>query len=309
MTDYMKGYTRRNRKRRMAHSKRYKQTSYRKRRILSAARLRRPAILYHWGSRLVLGALVFFIAIYVCIPKNGRGTAPAATGGGVSATAVFANVPVSAAAVTVTPAPTPVPRPKAVAFTFDDGPNKDVTPRILTVLKKYNVHATFFVVGNRVPSGVSAIQQAVAQGCEIGNHSWEHANLAKWKIKKVRNSYNKTVKIVKKHTGFNVKFLRPPYGAISQTMRKKLKHPMVLWNVDTEDWKSRDGRKVFKEIKRSATDGSIILMHDLYPSTVDAIEKAIPWLLAHDYDVLTVSELMERKGVTMKNGIAYGSAG
>ncbi|MCH5264401.1 MAG: polysaccharide deacetylase family protein [Lachnospiraceae bacterium] len=307
MADYMKGYTSRNRKRRSAFhrkSERVAQRASRRNRVLSTARMHHLGRTYHLGIRVALVALVVFTVIYFWLPKNTGEPITMVTGSSVTETVAAVDSP--APEVTATPAPTP--RSKAVAFTFDDGPNKEVTPKILAVLKKYNAHATFFVVGNRVPGGVDALKQAVAQGCEIGNHSWDHANLSKQKMKQVRKEYRKTVDIVKKNTGFSVGLLRPPYGAISQVMRKKLKHPMVLWNVDTEDWKSRNAKKVFKEIRRTVSDGNIILMHDLYPSTAEAIEKAIPWLIKKDYDILTVSELMERKGIKMKNGIAYGAA-
>lgn len=204
--------------------------------------------------------------------------------------------------------PVPTQRPKAVALTFDDGPRStaDRTPKVLEMLKKYNAHATFFVVGQSVAANVNVLKQEVAQGCEIANHSWDHSNLAKLPMKKVNKQYNKTASLVKKLVGYDIKLLRPPYGAISDTMRQSLKHPMVLWNVDTLDWQSKDPKAILKKVKKSVKDGDIILMHDIHPTSATALEKVLPWLVKNGYDILTVSELAERKGEKMKNGKAYG---
>ena len=204
--------------------------------------------------------------------------------------------------------PTPMPkiRSKAVALSFDDGPSTVNTPKVLALLKQYQAHATFFVVGTRVKEGAEVLKQEVAQGCEIGNHTWDHANLAKLSMKKVNKQYDKTADLVKKLVGYDITLLRPPYGAISAKMRKKLKHPMVLWNTDTLDWKSKNTKAIMKEIKKNVKDGDIILMHDIHPTTVEALKKVLPWLVKNDYDILTVSELAKRKGAVMHDGKAYG---
>lgn len=204
--------------------------------------------------------------------------------------------------------PAPKKRSKAVALTFDDGPSTENSPKILSLLEKYNAHATFFVVGNRVKSGRDILKKEIEIGCEIGNHSWDHANLSKMrKISQVDKNLNKTIKLVKKLTGYDIKLTRPPYGAISDLMRKKMKSPMILWSVDTLDWKSKNAKAVMKQLKRQVKDGAIILVHDIHASTAEAMEEMLPWLVKNDYDILTVSELMKRNGIKMKNGKAYGS--
>lgn len=202
--------------------------------------------------------------------------------------------------------PQPKPRSKAVALTFDDGPSTENTPKVLEILKQYNAHATFFIVGNRAAAGAEILKQEIAQGCEIGNHSWDHTNLAKLSMKKVNKQYDKTADLVKKLVGYDIKLLRPPYGAISQKMRDKLKHPMVLWNVDTLDWKTKKPKAILKQVKKTVKDGDIILMHDIHPTTAEALKTVLPWLIENDYDILTVSELAARKGAPLHNGKAYG---
>lgn len=205
-----------------------------------------------------------------------------------------------------TATPEPTHRPMAVALTFDDGPSRDNTDNILEVLRAYDAHATFFVVGNRVRVDADILQREIEAGCEVASHTWDHPQLSKISWKKVQKQLKMTNDIVKEcGNGYKIKLLRPPYGAISQTMRDKLKMPMILWSLDTLDWKSRDAKKVFKVVKKEVKDGDIILMHDIHASTAEAVKTVVPWLQEQGYDVLTVSELMERKGKKMVNGKAY----
>lgn len=204
------------------------------------------------------------------------------------------------------PTPAPKPRSKAVALTFDDGPSTVNTPKVLELLKKYNAHATFFVLGTRVSAGAEVLKQEVAQGCEIGNHTWGHANLSKMSMKKVNKQFNKTADLVQKLIGYDIKLVRPPWGAISQKMRDKLKHPMILWNIDTLDWQSKNPKAILKIVKKQVKDGDIILMHDIHPTTAESLKTVLPWLIKNDYDILTVSELAARKGAPLHNGKAYG---
>lgn len=153
------------------------------------------------------------------------------------------------------------------------------------------------------------MQLYLEANCEIGSHSWDHPQLSKMKWTKVKSQIRRTNQIVKKLTnGYEISLLRPPYGSISDKMRKKIKMPMILWSLDTEDWKSRNAKKIYKTVKKNVSDGDIILMHDIYDTTADAVEKVVPWLQKQGYDILTVSELMTRNGKTLENGTAYLSA-
>lgn len=192
---------------------------------------------------------------------------------------------------------------KYVALTFDDGPSTVTTKTALKALKKYDAHATFFVVGNRVASGKKYIKKAIEQGCEIASHSWDHTNLAKLSLTQVNKHFEKTAKAVKKAADYDVKLLRPPYGAVSTTMKKKFEHPMILWDVDTLDWKYRNTPSIMKYIKREVNDGSIILMHDIHKTSVDSLNTVLKWLKKHHYEVVTVSELAAIKGVELDKGV------
>ncbi len=205
-----------------------------------------------------------------------------------------------------TPAPTAAPKEKAVALTFDDGPSRDNDGTIIQTLQASGAHATFFVLGNRARVDGDIMQMIVGAGCEIASHSWDHPRLSKIKWKKAKSQIDRTDRIVAKLlNGYQISLLRPPYGEISKTMRKKVKKPMILWSLDTEDWKSRNAKKIFNRVKKEVKDGDIILMHDIHPETAEAVKKIVPWLSEQGYDMLTVSELMARKGKTIENGKAY----
>lgn len=241
------------------------------------------------------------VKIYSAMKNVGSGYEPEAHQ--VQATA--SPVPESVETV-VQPTPAPVVRDKAVALTFDDGPSRANDGKILETLQKYGAHATFFVLGDRARVDGDILQMYLAAGCEIGSHSWNHPQLSKMKWNKVERQLSKTNKMVSNLTGgYQIRLLRPPYGSISKTMRKKLDMPMILWSLDTLDWKTRNTKKICKEVRKQVKDGDIILMHDIYSTTADAVEKVVPWLQNKGYDVLTVSELMERKGKNIENGSAY----
>lgn len=198
---------------------------------------------------------------------------------------------------------------KQIALTFDDGPTPTVTNRILDTLEKYHVKATFFVVGRQVEHDNDLLARAVGIGCEIGNHTWDHKNMTKYTKKALEQSIKKTEDIVKQYTGFDVSLVRPTYGNLNKRVKKNVARPMIYWNVDTLDWKTRDAKKIFSSIKNGKVrDGDIVLMHDLYPETADALEKIIPYLQKEGYEFLTVSELMSQKGVALENGKVYYSS-
>ncbi len=200
------------------------------------------------------------------------------------------------------------PTKKMVALTYDDGPSSETTNRILNTLNKYNSRATFFVVGNRVNNYKSSIKKAVNQGCEIGNHSYSHTILTKVSADTIKSQISKTNSVVKSVTGVTPKIVRTPGGAVNSTVRKNVNYPIISWSVDTLDWKNRNASAVVKNIKNNVKDGSIVLMHDLYSSTATATEQIVPWLIDNGYQIVTVSELMQLKGVNMEAGTVYYSA-
>lgn len=200
------------------------------------------------------------------------------------------------------------PKKKAVALTFDDGPYTPVTNQILDCLEKYNSRATFFVVGSRVESYKDCIIRAYNMGNEIGNHTYNHANLRNLSASGIAQEINRTNALIKKYTGENAKVVRAPGGAVNDNVKAAVKYPLVNWSVDTLDWKTRDKASTVSAIKNNVRDGSIVLMHDLYRPTADAACEIIPWLCKNGYQLVTVSELMQLKGRSFKAGGLYYSA-
>jgi len=196
------------------------------------------------------------------------------------------------------------PNKPMIALTFDDGPSI-YTKDILKVLKKNNARATFFIVGERVDSYSGEIEQSIEQGCEIGSHSYSHANLGTSNQATIDSQLNKTEKKVKKVLGSGTPVMRPPYGSIGNKLKKTVGKPMILWSVDTLDWKTRNAKSTQKAIMETVKDGDIVLMHDLYQATRDAVKKVIPQLIKKGYQLVTVSEMAYYKGVDLKDGVSY----
>lgn len=197
---------------------------------------------------------------------------------------------------------------KLIALTFDDGPHSDVTPRILDTLEKHGAKATFFIVGNRVDSCKKIVKRAHSLGCEIGSHTWSHKNLTKITFVQMKGEMLKSADAISAVTGVPVKIMRPPEGGYNDTVKKNIQYPMIMWSVDSNDWKHRDAKKDYDAVMNAVFDGAIILMHDLYPATAEAVEKLIPDLMAKGYKFVTVSELMEARGYTLQNGKTYSQA-
>ncbi|MGG0644675.1 polysaccharide deacetylase family protein [Sporosarcina gallistercoris] len=180
---------------------------------------------------------------------------------------------------------------KKIALTFDDGPDPKSTIQILETLKKYNAKATFFMLGSRVEYYQDAAKAVKASGHEIGNHSWNHPDLSKMPLAKALEEINRTTDIIQKVTGEKPTVFRPPYGAYTDQLSKQRIPPIVLWNVDTLDWKYRDSTKLLEEVKKSTKDGSTILMHDIHQSTADGLDNVMAYLKSQGYKFVTVSEL------------------
>ncbi len=201
------------------------------------------------------------------------------------------------------------PKKPMVALTYDDGPSSDVTTRILDTLQKYDGRATFFVLGSRVNSYKSQIKRAYNMDCQIGNHTNSHSTLTRLSASGVKKEITETDRKIKDIIGEAPVVMRPPGGSYkNNTVKNNVGKPIIMWSVDTRDWESRNATKVVSNIKNNVKDGSIILMHDLYGSTASATEQIVPWLNKKGYQLVTVTELMDAKGITMQNGTAYSSA-
>lgn len=196
---------------------------------------------------------------------------------------------------------------KLVALTFDDGPSRTETVRLLQILADKGVKVTFFVLGNNAQRSPEILQQAKAAGHEIGSHTMTHANLGKSTVEAIRWEVAAMDGVFVNILGEKPQLLRPPYGVINDAVRTNTGLPLVLWTVDPEDWRVRDVATVRRRAVSAVFDGAIILFHDIYATTVDAIPGVIDDLRAQGYDFMTVSELAAARGVKMQSGASYGS--
>ncbi len=197
---------------------------------------------------------------------------------------------------------------KLVALTFDDGPYTPVTSKILDTLEKYNGKATFFVVGDRAENYCKVLKRASDMGCEIGSHTYSHVNLANLSVPKMQREIEKSCNAISEVTGKEVRIIRPPEGATNESVKANIGMPMVMWSVDSRDWDYRNADKDYKSVMDNVFDGSIVLMHDLYPETADAVARIVPELAKQGYKFVTFSELMELRGVEVEPGCKYFSA-
>lgn len=191
-----------------------------------------------------------------------------------------------------------------VALTFDDGPGKR-TGELLDCLEEYHAHATFFMQGKSVPKYADEVKRMLEIGCELGNHSYDHADLGKAEEEKIKSEIGDTNENLKQITGQGATVMRPPYGSISDTLRESVGMPMILWNVDTLDWKTRNAQSTIDNVMDSLEDGNIILMHDIHTESVDAAMELIPKLQEAGYQLVTVTELAAAKGISLEDGEKY----
>lgn len=194
---------------------------------------------------------------------------------------------------------------KLVALTFDDGPGP-YTERLLDGLAERGVRATFFCLGNRADQYPDLIRRMVAEGHQVANHSYSHPNLNELTVESARYQIERTDQIINRITGGEESYhIRPPYGNSSQTLRNNLSAPVIIWSVDTLDWKFLNSTAVKNQILSDVFDGSIVLMHDIHPTTIDGILAALDTLEARGYEFVTVKELIRRRGLVPVSGQCF----
>ena len=191
-----------------------------------------------------------------------------------------------------------------VAITFDDGPSAH-TAKLLDFLKEAGIPVTFFIVGERIPYYEETLKREVAEGHEIGYHSYNHTIQTTLSSEKITSDFNKTNKMLKDLTGAEFTLWRTPGGGFNQRVLNAVPLPHIFWTVDTLDWKTRNADKVYSAIVSKAFDGSIILLHDLHKTTVEGSIRAMQEMIEGDYEFLTVTELLSRNGTPPKPSTDY----
>jgi len=193
---------------------------------------------------------------------------------------------------------------KVVALTFDDGPHHIYTNKLLKHIGEKNIVATFFILGNKIEYNKELLNRMVELGCEIGNHTASHKNLTIISDQEIKNQIESVNRSVKSITGYDIRAVRPPYGSINPKVRKIINKPIVLWSVDPEDWKYKDSIKIRDKVISKTRNGSIILMHDIYQTSVEAAIMIIDKLIEQGYKFVTVSQLLELEDQS-KNGLVF----
>ena len=258
-----------------------------------------------------------FVLLAALLPLLGcGGSVSAALGTEASPTPPETAVPLGTAAPTSVPSPEPTPEPlpdrdqPMVALTFDDGPTA-CTGRVLDLLERYGARGTFFVIGSKLNESTRPLLQRMADmGCDIGMHDLDHSDLTKLSAAANVKRIERMQVLISAQIdgGYEVRLLRPPFGALNKTVRRACKTAGVAsirWSVDTRDWSSKDPKAILKIVQRDTKDGAILLFHDRLDATVAALETAVPWLQEQGYRLVTVTELIESSGQSIRPGEDY----
>ena len=187
-------------------------------------------------------------------------------------------------------------RLKCVALTFDDGPGEH-TGRLMDILAEYDARATFYVLGRLVGEFPEVLQRMDAEGHELGNHTWKHDDLADMSAEQVRADITRTNEAVREVTGSEPPTIRPPYGSLNDTVSGAVEQPLILWDVDTQDWQSRDSDKVADHALTHSETGSVVLFHDVHEQSVEAVPEVLEGLHEQGYHFVTVTDLFGAGGM------------
>ena len=188
------------------------------------------------------------------------------------------------------------PNKPMVAFTFDDGPSPGNTERILAALDKVGGRGTFFQLGYLMEAYPETVIAVAKQGSEIANHSYDHDWLTEKSLDDALADIESVNNIAFSLTGNEITLVRPPYGAYNSALKNGMTEKIVMWDVDTRDWESRNTETIIEVTKKYVYDGSIVLFHDIHSATIPAVERLIEYFAGQGYQFVTVSELYEIKG-------------
>lgn len=180
---------------------------------------------------------------------------------------------------------------KEIALTFDDGPHPKWTPILLEGLKLRGIRATFFVIGESAQEYPELIQQMEEDGHQIGNHTYSHVQLTRCPLPHALLEIQKTQDAIYSITKKIPKFIRPPFGSWNEALAEHTSLTAVLWDVDPYDWKYQNSRQIVDSIKAQTDDQSIILLHDVYETSVQAALEIVDYYQKLGYRFCRVDEI------------------
>lgn len=184
------------------------------------------------------------------------------------------------------------PNKKYISLTFDDGPNATMTPTVLDTLKAKNVKATFFNVGENIAGNEAIDKRIIDEGHVIGNHSWNHPDFTASTTDEVKKQIRDTNKALYLATGVLPKYCRPPYGAVNAASAEAIGMPVIQWSIDSTDWEIANAAQVAQKVIDAAYNGSVILLHDIHPTSVAAVPAIIDGLRAQGYEFISLDQLL-----------------
>ncbi|MCL2204056.1 MAG: polysaccharide deacetylase family protein [Defluviitaleaceae bacterium] len=194
-----------------------------------------------------------------------------------------------------------------IALTFDDGPSR-ITEMILDTFALHGGRATFAVIGNRIADGESTVIRAFDMGHEIIGHSWRHTDMTTQSRAEVSAAITRTEDAIYALTGTRSNLFRPPFGAINaqvESVAAELGYGILLWTIDPKDWRYHCADHIYSVIMNHAKDGSVVVLHDIFPTTAQAMTRVVPRLIARGFDLVTVSELLAHHYGEIEPGATY----
>lgn len=198
--------------------------------------------------------------------------------------------------------------PPLIALTFDDGPKRSTTTQLLDGLSQRGVQATFFLIGEQIVGNEDLVRRMDEEGHQIGIHTYDHVKLTGLNRADFDAQVDKTRQMLKNVLGHNDFLLRPPYGMYDEGVRAMAECPIILWSIDPEDWGDKNADRITAHILENAQDGSIILLHDIYPTSVEAALRVVDALHERGYLFVTIEQLFTERGVELQAGQVYRSA-
>lgn len=208
--------------------------------------------------------------------------------------AVTADMPVKAEDIT-----------PLIALTFDDGPRRDTTEKLLDGLAQRGVPATFFLIGEQLAGDEDLVRRMEREGHQIGIHTYDHVRLLGLNQADFDAQVERTRGLLKSILGHNDFLLRPPYGLFDDGVRTKAGCPIILWSIDPEDWGDKNTERIVRHILDNVEDGSIILLHDIYPTSVEAALRVVDELHSRGFLFVTVEQLFAARGAALEAGEVY----
>lgn len=199
-------------------------------------------------------------------------------------------------------------QPKLIALTFDDGPRRSTTTALLDGLAERGVKATFFLIGGQLENNEDVVRRMDEEGHQVGIHTFDHVRLTGLSKVDFDAQVDRTRQLLKNILGHNDFLLRPPYGIMDDGIRRHAGCPIILWSIDPEDWRDQNTARVVEQVVSSARDGAIILMHDIFPESVDAAFQIVDRLHQQGYFFVTVEQLFAARCLPLEAGQTYSDA-